>query len=144
MHFHATVCALFLCGYALLDATVHGFIASYNKRSRPSALEASCDRRSFWDATLTTAAAVLLISQPAFADGDSVDDLSMPSEDEIKKAEADAAAERLRIKSEWQKKSSRPLSFAENLAQEKEKQRQLQKTKEERRNALCEELGRGC
>jgi hypothetical protein len=36
------------------------------------------------------------------------------------------------------------MTFSDSLVQEKEKQRQLQKTKEERRNALCEELGRGC
>mmetsp|Transcript_26168 Transcript_26168/g.46424 ORF Transcript_26168/g.46424 Transcript_26168/m.46424 type:complete len:152 (-) Transcript_26168:126-581(-) len=100
------------------------------------------DRRAFLDMA-SLAAGSLLISQPVFAD-DSVDDLSMPSEDEIKKAEADAAAERLRIKAELQKKNAKPMGFADSLAAEKEKQRQLQKSKEERRNALCEELGRGC
>jgi hypothetical protein len=50
----------------------------------------------------------------------------------------------LRRKAELQKKNAKPLSFTENLAAEREKQKQLEKTKEERRNALCEELGRGC
>jgi hypothetical protein len=58
--------------------------------------------------------------------------------------QADAVAERLRRKAELQKKNSKPLTFTESLAQEKEKQKQLQKSKDERRNALCEELGRGC
>ena len=53
-------------------------------------------------------------------------------------------AERLRIKAELQKRSTKPMSFSENFAAEQEKQKTLQKTKEERRNALCEELGRGC
>lgn len=59
-------------------------------------------------------------------------------------SKADAVAERLRKKAELQKKSAKPLNFTDNLAQEKEKQRQMQKSKEERRIALCEELGRGC
>ena len=57
---------------------------------------------------------------------------------------ADAAAERLRIKAELQKKNAKPMSFTESMAVEKAKQKELQKSKEERRNALCEELGRGC
>jgi hypothetical protein len=59
-------------------------------------------------------------------------------------SKADAMAERLRIKAELQKKGAKPMSFTDSLAQEKEKQQQLQKSKEERRNAMCEELGRGC
>ena len=59
--------------------------------------------------------------------------------------QADAAAERLRRKAELQKKSARPANFQDALAAEKAKQKGLQTmTKEERRNALCEELGRGC
>ena len=36
------------------------------------------------------------------------------------------------------------MDFGASLKAEKEKQNELKKTKEERRNALCEELGRGC
>jgi predicted transcriptional regulator len=53
-------------------------------------------------------------------------------------------AERLRVKAELQKKNAKPATFKDSFAAEKEKQKALQKTKEERRNALCEELGRGC
>jgi len=53
-------------------------------------------------------------------------------------------AERLRRKAELQKKASKPVSFGESLAAEKQKKDELKKSKEERRNALCEELGRGC
>lgn len=53
-------------------------------------------------------------------------------------------AERLRRKAELQKKASKPASFSESLVAEKKKKDELKKSKEERRNALCEELGRGC
>lgn len=53
-------------------------------------------------------------------------------------------AERLRRKAELQKKGSRPASFSDSLAKEREKQKGMQMTKEERRDALCETLGRGC
>lgn len=53
-------------------------------------------------------------------------------------------AERLRRKAELQKKASRPASFTDSLAAEKKKKDELKKSQEERRNAMCEELGRGC
>ena len=52
--------------------------------------------------------------------------------------------ERIRKKMELQKKSAKPTTFAESLEKEKAKKAELSKSKEERRNALCEELGRGC
>ena len=53
--------------------------------------------------------------------------------------------ERIRKKLELQKKAAKPTTFTESLQKEKEKKSELtQKTKEDRRNALCEELGRGC
>ena len=56
-----------------------------------------------------------------------------------------AMAERLRRKAELQKKASQPASFLDSLKTEKAKQEEFSKaTKEDRRNALCEELGRGC
>ncbi len=52
--------------------------------------------------------------------------------------------ERIRKKLELQKKTAKPTTFGESFQKEKEKKAELAKTKEERRNALCEELGRGC
>ena len=53
-------------------------------------------------------------------------------------------AERLRRKAELQKKNAKPMNFQESLKAERSKQKDLEKSKDERRNALCEELGRGC
>lgn len=48
-------------------------------------------------------------------------------------------------KRELQKKAGSPRNFAESVKQERERQSDLKKlTKEERRDAMCEELGRGC
>ena len=52
--------------------------------------------------------------------------------------------ERLRRKAELQKKGTRPKTFQDSLAGEKEKQAALKKDQKEKRNAMCEELGRGC
>lgn len=53
-------------------------------------------------------------------------------------------AERLRKKAELKKKMARPNSYLDSLKVEQSKKKDLQKSQEERRNALCEELGRGC
>jgi hypothetical protein len=50
-------------------------------------LHAIDGRRSFLDASFVAMASTLILSQPALAEGDSVDDLSMPTEEEVKKAE---------------------------------------------------------
>jgi hypothetical protein len=50
----------------------------------------------------------------------------------------------VRRKRELQKKGNKPTTIGESFMKEKEKKADLQKSKEERRNALCEELGRGC
>jgi hypothetical protein len=51
----------------------------------------------------------------------------------------------LRRKAELQKQAAAPKGLAESMKAEKEKQGEIKKlSKEERRNALCEELGRGC
>ena len=53
--------------------------------------------------------------------------------------------ERIRRKRELQKKASAPKNFADSIGREQEKQKEMKKqTQVERRNALCEELGRGC
>jgi hypothetical protein len=57
----------------------------------------------------------------------------------------DAMAERIRRKRELQKKASSPKNFSDNFAREQEKQKEMSKqSQSERRNAMCEELGRGC
>jgi len=54
-------------------------------------------------------------------------------------------AERLRRKAELQKKASSPKTFQDSLKNEMARKAELKsQTKEERRNAMCEELGRGC
>lgn len=54
-------------------------------------------------------------------------------------------AERIRRKRELQKKASSPKNFSDNFAREQEKQKEMSKqSQSERRNAMCEELGRGC
>ena len=54
-------------------------------------------------------------------------------------------AERIRRKRELQKEMAQPKTFQESFQKELAKQKNLNsQTKEERRNAMCEELGRGC
>jgi hypothetical protein len=54
-------------------------------------------------------------------------------------------AERLRRKAELQQKAAAPKSLNESFQSERSKQKELSsQTKEQRRNAMCEELGRGC
>ena len=55
-----------------------------------------------------------------------------------------AMAERLRRKAELQQQKSKPTTFSASLAKEREKQKGMQMTKEQRRDELCETLGRGC
>ena len=59
--------------------------------------------------------------------------------------QAAAMAAKLKRKAELQKQAARPQSFGENFKGEIQKQKEFgQQTKEERRAAMCEELGRGC
>lgn len=54
-------------------------------------------------------------------------------------------AARLKRKAELQKKASQPAKFTDSLKGELGKQKERkQMDAEARRNALCEELGRGC
>ena len=51
---------------------------------------------------------------------------------------------RLAKKAELQKKAAQPKTFTDSFRGEQAKQDEMKrKTKEERRNAMCEELGRG-
>lgn len=54
-------------------------------------------------------------------------------------------AAKLKRKAELQKKASSPRNYGDSLKGELEKQGGMkQQTKEQRRDAMCEELGRGC
>lgn len=54
-------------------------------------------------------------------------------------------AEKLKRKAELQKKAAQPRNFNESLKSELQKKKDFgSQSKEERRAALCEELGRGC
>jgi hypothetical protein len=87
MHIQKAVCALFLYGIELPMFAVHGFVGP-SPSTKSLSLQATSARREFLDASITTAAAsLMLISRPAIAVGDDVDDLSMPTEDELKKSE---------------------------------------------------------
>ena len=56
-----------------------------------------------------------------------------------------AMEERLRKKAELKAKASSAKNYSESLKNElKKKEEAKGQSKEERRNALCEELGRGC
>jgi len=64
---------------------------------------------------------------------------------QINKLMKDAMAERLRRKAELQKKAAQPSNFKEGLKGEFEKQKEMsRKSKDEKREDLCELLGRGC
>lgn len=75
----------------LFRQSAEGFSAASLKARQQcstSSLEATSGRRAFLDASLKTAASAVLVSPVVtWADETSVDDLAMPSEDEVKKAE---------------------------------------------------------
>ncbi|KAL7469280.1 hypothetical protein ACHAXS_009541 [Conticribra weissflogii] len=106
--------------------------------------DTTCERAVFLRNSLASIAAVTSFTPQAALADDTVDDLAMPTEEEQKAAEEAAMAERLRKKAELKKQASKPMGYQESMAAEKRKQESLKKTKEERRIALCEELGRGC
>uniref|UniRef100_A0A7S2R383 Uncharacterized protein n=1 Tax=Eucampia antarctica TaxID=49252 RepID=A0A7S2R383_9STRA len=117
-----------------------------NKCSSTNTCQLFAERRAF----LNTAVVSLIgsgfatIGGPVWADDDVVDDLAMPAQEEQKALDEAAIAERLRRKAELQKKAAKPVNFKESLKAEKEKQNELKMTQTEKRNAMCEELGRGC
>eukprot|EP00577_Skeletonema_sp_RCC1716_P031413 CAMPEP_0113388222 /NCGR_PEP_ID=MMETSP0013_2-20120614/8966_1 /TAXON_ID=2843 ORGANISM="Skeletonema costatum, Strain 1716" /NCGR_SAMPLE_ID=MMETSP0013_2 /ASSEMBLY_ACC=CAM_ASM_000158 /LENGTH=79 /DNA_ID=CAMNT_0000271193 /DNA_START=265 /DNA_END=504 /DNA_ORIENTATION=- /assembly_acc=CAM_ASM_000158 len=78
------------------------------------------------------------------ATADDTDDLAMPTADEQQALDEAALQEKLRRKAELQKQARRPIGYADSMEAEKRKQLSLKKSKEEKRIALCEELGRGC
>jgi hypothetical protein len=120
----------------------------------PSALAATVDaesgsrtRRGFVTAavTLGVGAVATLGNNVLPAVAETMDDLAMPTEKEQAAMDEAAMKDRLRRKAELQKQAAAPKGLAESMKAEKEKQGEIKKlSKEERRNALCEELGRGC
>mmetsp|Transcript_8054 Transcript_8054/g.10319 ORF Transcript_8054/g.10319 Transcript_8054/m.10319 type:complete len:137 (-) Transcript_8054:297-707(-) len=94
---------------------------------------------TFLGGTFAVVPTVVIADDDTFAD-----DLSMPSEEELKKQRDADMAERLRKKAELQRKASRPMDFKESMKLERERQEGMKKDKAEKRDALCEELGRGC
>lgn len=130
-------------------AVLHVEAFTTNSPTTPRAtVVLAAGRRDFLNAAMSATAGLVVASMPTIALAEeaasAADDLAMPSEEEQKKIDADAAAERLRRKAELQKQKSAPVNFKDSLTKEREKQKGLQMSKEERRNALCEELGRGC
>lgn len=122
-----------------LASSANGYSLNARRNGHDSKLSTVNDRRVFLGSSVM-AGFTFFTSMPAFADAD----LSMPSEAEqaeMQKAEMEA---RLRRKAELQKKASKPQTFGESLKGEITKQKSLEKTKQERRDAMCEELGRGC
>lgn len=121
---------------ALLGSAGAFSVAPEAKQSSTMLFES---RRGFMAASV--GAIGFLASAPAFA----VDDLAMPSAEEEeaqRKAEMEA---RLKLKAELKAKQGSPKSFQESMKKELEKkEKDKQMTQEERRNALCEDLGRGC
>jgi hypothetical protein len=85
-----------------------------------------------------------LVQPAAAADGE-VGDLEAPSKEE---AEAERVKAKLRRQKEavvaGEKGGAEEQSYAESLKREQEKQKSLKKDKKQRREDLCEKLGRGC
>lgn len=114
-------------------------VTTTNAPSSTTALHAESRRAFMSAAALFTAGAVL--SAPAFAD----DDLSMPTEQEQAKVSEAEMAERLRKKAALQKKMVAPKNLGESFSKEMTNQKEQKGlTQQERRDKMCEELGRGC
>mmetsp|Transcript_33305 Transcript_33305/g.44175 ORF Transcript_33305/g.44175 Transcript_33305/m.44175 type:complete len:146 (-) Transcript_33305:263-700(-) len=145
MKYYLLPVACSLLAYDLSAAFSLSAVNSYGTGSATALGAKPSDRKAFLNNALVATFSSVAVSSnvPAWAE-DTLDDLSMPSPEEQKaKDEAEMAA-RLARKAELQKKAARPISFTESLKSEKMKQKELEKSKAERRNALCEELGRGC
>jgi hypothetical protein len=132
---------------ALVASSV-AFVVQPSASKMPSAqsqlLAQTSSRAEFIRNVATASIASVMVSVPKIAGADDAGDLSMPTPEEQKAQEEAAMQERLRKKAELQKQARKPMGYADSMEAEKRKQQSLQKTKEERRIALCEELGRGC
>mmetsp|Transcript_26826 Transcript_26826/g.40551 ORF Transcript_26826/g.40551 Transcript_26826/m.40551 type:complete len:144 (-) Transcript_26826:56-487(-) len=106
--------------------------------------QTSSSRAEFLRDVAATSIASVIVSLPGMATADDTDDLAMPTADEQKALDEAALQEKLRRKAELQKQARRPIGYADSMEAEKRKQQSLKKSKEEKRIALCEELGRGC
>mmetsp|Transcript_1090 Transcript_1090/g.1699 ORF Transcript_1090/g.1699 Transcript_1090/m.1699 type:complete len:141 (-) Transcript_1090:3228-3650(-) len=106
--------------------------------------QTSSSRAEFLRDVAATSIASVIVSLPGVATADDAEDLAMPTAEEQKAQDEAALQEKLRRKAELQKQARRPMGYSDSMEAEKRKQQSLKKTKEEKRNALCEELGRGC
>jgi len=102
------------------------------------------DRNSFINSAAASVIGIVVGSEPVWADEEVPGDLSMPSPEEQKAKEEADMAERLKRKAELQKKASKPTSYKSSFEAEQGKQQSMKKTKQELRDSMCEELGRGC
>uniref|UniRef100_A0A7S3P7X8 Uncharacterized protein n=1 Tax=Amphora coffeiformis TaxID=265554 RepID=A0A7S3P7X8_9STRA len=129
-----------LCSFG----TTSAFVAHSTPKTTTSTTTSltAVGRRQFMEA----GAAALLVGAassplPAFA----LEDLSEPTPEEKEAAEKAAYEERLRRKAELQKLKAQPNNFSSGMKAELAKQKEMKsKSKEQQRNDLCEELGRGC
>jgi len=109
------------------------------KQNNDNGERAVVDRKTFV-ANIAYLSAFSAMVQPSWSD----EDLSMPSPEEQKAAEEAELAARLKRKAELQKKKGSKSDFGTSFKAEQDKKKDLKMTNAERRNALCEDLGRGC
>mmetsp|Transcript_14058 Transcript_14058/g.18333 ORF Transcript_14058/g.18333 Transcript_14058/m.18333 type:complete len:138 (+) Transcript_14058:131-544(+) len=131
---------LFILSCALANAFAP--CADFSVHHQSSALQASRREAFGITAGVVFGTGLLVGTLPAFAD---VDDLSTPSEEEQKAAEDAALKAKLKRKAELQKKAARPVGLTNTFKGEMDKQKDFSaQSKSARRDAMCEELGRGC
>ncbi|KAL7576048.1 hypothetical protein ACA910_000834 [Epithemia clementina (nom. ined.)] len=143
----ALSCYLILTLVALLSSVGSAFSLAPTARGIQEGCNALFStRRDVLTSVLVIGGATGLAWNPPTAVADDVEDLAMPTSEEQQKLDEAAAMEaKIKRKLELQKKASRPQAFTENFKGEMERQKEFkQQSKEERRNAMCEELGRGC
>lgn len=133
--------SLFIAAAIAVLATVgqvNGFVVPQNDNRQATVLSAQSSRRAFGVASMGAAFAALTVGAPAaFA----LDDLDMPSAEAQAKSDDEA---RLKVKADLKAKAARPKSYAESVQKELGKKKDAGMTQTEKRNAMCEELGRGC
>ncbi|KAL7495338.1 hypothetical protein ACHAWT_004103 [Skeletonema menzelii] len=135
-------CILFLA--SALFASSEAFVVTSTSSITTTLSAQTSSRAEFLRDVAATSIASVMVSLPGVAAADDAEDLAMPTEEEQKAIDEAKLQEKLRRKAELQKQARRPMGYSDSMEAEKRKQQSLQKTKEERRIALCEELGRGC
>mmetsp|Transcript_25380 Transcript_25380/g.41216 ORF Transcript_25380/g.41216 Transcript_25380/m.41216 type:complete len:140 (+) Transcript_25380:77-496(+) len=135
-------CIFFLA--SALFASSEAFVVTSTSSITTTLSAQTSSRAEFLRDVAATSIASVMVSLPGVAAADDAEDLAMPTEEEQKAIDEAKLQEKLRRKAELQKQARRPMGYSDSMEAEKRKQQSLQKTKEERRIALCEELGRGC